>query len=149
MTTVYYIAVIPPMVPQNRSPGPSTAIFLAISCPFCHRWSPVQQKFEQSLALCLLRSQLPIMVSMAPKIVEDRKILGDHLWQGGPSVVAIIGSRGPSTVTKIAIDGPRGPLAAGDQLQCDITPKCIASYNYVWTIRRHKLLLFMHITLVI
>ena len=34
-------------------------------------------------------------------------------------MAAIIGPGGPSTATKIAMDGPGGPLAVGDQLRCD------------------------------
>ena len=50
--------------------------------------------------------------------------MGDRLWQGGtncgavddpggPSVTAILGPGGPSMATKIAIDGPRGPILGG------------------------------------
>ena len=34
-------------------------------------------------------------------------------------MAAIIGPGGPSTATKIAMDGPGGPLAAGDHLRRD------------------------------
>ena len=34
--------------------------------------------------------------------------------KGGPSVAAITGPGGPSMATKNAVDGPRGPLTAGD-----------------------------------
>ena len=48
-----------------------------------------------------------------------RKIVGDHLWQSGPSVAAILGPGGPSMATKFAKDGPGGPLVAGDHLRRD------------------------------
>jgi len=44
------------------------------------------------------------------------------LWQGGPSMAAILGPGGPSMVAKIVVDGPGGPLTAGDQLQRDRSP---------------------------
>jgi len=50
--------------------------------------------------------------------VEVKK-LGDHLWQGRPYMAAILSLGGPSMAAKIAIDDPRGPLTAGDQLWHD------------------------------
>ena len=45
--------------------------------------------------------------------------MGDHLWQSGPSMAAIVGPGGPSMATKFAIDGPGGPVVAGDLLRRD------------------------------
>ena len=45
--------------------------------------------------------------------------MGDHLRQGGPSMAAIDGLAGPPMATKSAMDGPAGPVVAGDHLQRD------------------------------
>ena len=43
-------------------------------------------------------------------------------------MAAIVGPRGPSMTTKFAIDGPGGPVVAGDHLRRDrtIAASCIA-----------------------
>jgi len=38
---------------------------------------------------------------------------GDHLWQGGPSVAAILGLAEPSMAAKIAVHDPGGLISGG------------------------------------
>ena len=48
-------------------------------------------------------------------------------------MAATVGPGGPSTATKIAADGPGGPLAAGDQLRRDRTSHTCMGYPVrVW-----------------
>ena len=50
-------------------------------------------------------------------------IYGGTLEQSGPSMAVIVGPGRPSMATKFVIDGPGGPVVAGDHLRRDRTPQ--------------------------
>ena len=59
---------------------------------------------------------LPAMIYIYHDLVFCR---GTTCGKAGPSMAAIVGPRKPSTVTKFAVDGPAGPVVAGDHLRYD------------------------------
>ena len=55
---------------------------------------------------------------------------GDQLWQSRPSMAAIDGQARSSMATKSAMDGPAGPIVAGNHLQHDRSfDECTRTYH--------------------
>ena len=65
------------------------------------------------------------------KLERIEKYWGTTYGNGRPSVAAIIGPGGPSTATKVAVDGPRGPLMARDRLRCDSPHHLIGTLHHM------------------
>ena len=49
------------------------------------------------------------------------------MQQSGPSMAAMVGPVGPTMATKFAVDGPGGPVMAGDHLRRDRSREVLLS----------------------